>query len=119
MKKFEVIQTTGVQHRLTITPDRITVKIMNQVGEEEAKRVTDFALFAAEKMGDVTQSWRGQIDIHRKEGNPPLITTSLKTNNKRCKRVFDLLNREDRASSESSPCPECFSCNCNGECMGE
>jgi hypothetical protein len=71
----EVIDSDGALHRLTVTPDRVTIKLVR--GREDRDAVRAFAERVADRMlaeGGVVQSWRGAVKSYNGE-----LTVSLQT----------------------------------------
>lgn len=61
MQNFEQVSTDRKNIRLTVTPTRITVKTPLNFTQAEVEQAKKLALNVAEKMGSVTQSWRGEL----------------------------------------------------------
>jgi len=61
MQNFEHISKERKGVRLTVTPTRITLKTPIEFTQAEVEQAKKIALNVAEKMGSITQSWRGEL----------------------------------------------------------
>lgn len=61
MQNFEHVSRDRKKPRLTVTPTRITLKTPLTFTDVEVEQAKKLALNIAEKMGSVTQSWRGDF----------------------------------------------------------
>lgn len=82
--EIEYVFTDGKQHRLTITPTRVTVKIMAETTQEYQHYIQQFVKYVIEEMGEVAYSWRGHISFHNDAG-VEIISTSLQTESRETK----------------------------------
>lgn len=87
--ELTVVDAVGVQHRLTITPTRLEIKILPGTSEESCAQMKKFATVLKERMMPVTQSWRGKIAL-REKGGIPVLATSLQTDGgKKCHHFYE------------------------------
>lgn len=63
MKNIEIIVKDLTEHRITVTPTRVTIKVKFNTTKEESDEVERIAMIVAEKLKDVTQSYRGVIKL--------------------------------------------------------
>lgn len=61
MKKIEIIDVYSNRSRLTVTPDRVTIKLKNDLSQEEKDKLVKFSLQINEKMTPTDKSWRGRF----------------------------------------------------------
>ena len=61
MKNIEIIDVDNKTSRLTITPDRVTIKLKNDLSPEEKNKLVKFSLKVNEEMGQIKNSWRGRF----------------------------------------------------------
>lgn len=63
-KELQLITPRGRHHRLTVTPDRITIKIVEGTPKDDVMMIQDFFLTIAnsDELKDVTQTWRGKLE---------------------------------------------------------
>lgn len=59
--KIEVLQAKGYTHRLTITPDRVILKISRDISDSYAKKIHSFVEYVLEQFIDIKDEWRGEI----------------------------------------------------------
>lgn len=83
-KHVEEIVKPIVGARLTVTPDRVTMKFPEGTDEEEKAKIRTFFLYVVEQLKDVTQSWRGNYNPWL-DGTPYI---NMKTNEYKQKRSF-------------------------------
>lgn len=61
--KIEIQTAKGYTNRLTVAPDRVTVKIAKDTDHQGAKKVLNFVDYILDQFVDVTSEWRGEINF--------------------------------------------------------
>lgn len=81
-RKFEVLEIGNQKHKLTITPNRVTVKLAEDSTPEDSKQVVDFCKRIADAFMP-EQSFRGKVSIY--EGK---CSVTLYSDNKKLQETF-------------------------------
>ncbi len=70
MKEVEIIRNKNIQHRLTVTPTRVTIKLKAGCSEDEEQEVIKFLTTVSndEKLKNCTISFRGKCTRHLQKG---------------------------------------------------
>lgn len=84
---LEIVESANNHHRLTITPSRVTLKILPTADEAERDFLITFANFVAKTMGEVKQSWRGKI-THATYNCLPALRVTVETDKSKQRRNF-------------------------------
>lgn len=61
--KIEVYQAEGYKNSLTITPNRVTLKVGRDTSDSYAKKIYGFAEYVLEQFVDIKDEWRGEIKV--------------------------------------------------------
>lgn len=61
-KKFEIVPAQG-KTRLTITPERITLKVKESLSEAEIEKLKTLAISASDRLGEIKTTWRGSPNV--------------------------------------------------------
>lgn len=61
--KIEVCQAEGHKNRLTITPNRVTLKVGRNTSDSYAKKIYGFTEYVLEQFVDIKDEWRGEIKV--------------------------------------------------------
>lgn len=76
---LEIVAATGSVNRLTITPTRVTVKIVNDLSEFRRKQLLAFVDYVVEQFVVIDKTWRGAIKFEH--DGLTYIKTSMKSDN--------------------------------------
>lgn len=76
---LEIIAASGTVNRLTITPTRVTVKIVNDLSELRRKQLLAFVDYVVEQFVVIDKTWRGVITFEH--DGLTYIKTSMKSEN--------------------------------------
>jgi hypothetical protein len=79
-KTLEIVQGDYTYHKLTVTPTRVSIKLIASASDEEKRTVKEKAGIVAERLRDVKRTFRGkfhtfdQIDMFANPANSGHIT---------------------------------------------
>lgn len=78
-KPIEIVETVGSNTRLTITPNRVTLKIAKGVSQNRRNQILAFANYVTAQFVVVVDTWRGVIKF--KSEGVELATVSMRSDN--------------------------------------
>lgn len=74
---IEIVEASGTVNRLTITPTRVTVKIVNDLSELRRKQLLAFVDYVVGQFVVIDKTWRGAVKFEH--DSLTYIKTSMKS----------------------------------------